>query len=241
MKKAQMGGSYASRRAYKGQPSTPKSPKKDDSSSPKVETIKSKTSKGNQDYKLYSESEIDNYTPTSREPEKRRVAPSTPAKTDEKKGSSGGGKKAATSTTKVTASAPSKPGIRAKVPISSSKVSSTLNIPKREAVDVTYKPKEESKTTAKEERSYSKTEKKMMSPIEKIKKGKDTEISQIKIKALQDKKRGEKIRAERKEDRTENKAGRIENRAEKKSGRIKKRAAVKTARANVKSVKKSFK
>ena len=35
--------------------------------------IESKPSKANKDYRLYSEREIDNYTPTSREPEKKRT------------------------------------------------------------------------------------------------------------------------------------------------------------------------
>lgn len=184
-----MGGSYASRRAYKGQPSPP-SPKKDDSSSPK----------GNQDYRLYSESEIDNYTPTSREPEKRRAAPSTPAKTEEKKGGGDGGGRSTAATTTSRANTPtsSKPGLRAKVPVSSSRVSSTLEVPKRKTVDVTYKPKA---------RNYSDTEKKVLALTDKGGVGgKDlTESERMKLKSLQAKRASEKMKAERQGNRAEKK------------------------------------
>lgn len=186
IKKAQMGGAYASRRAYKGQPSPP-SPKKDDSSSPKVETIKSKTSKGNQDYRLYSESEIDNYTPTSREPEKRKSAGS--------------------SARKVTRTA-----------------AATISLPKREMSSLIQERKSPIKTSGiqkgSEKREFSKTESKIAGEIQKIKSGKNTEASQMKIKALQAKEKSQKMRAENK------------------AGRVAKRTAIKSAKANVKAIRK---
>jgi hypothetical protein len=171
--------------------------------------------KKNDDLEGYRKAFKDNYNKNTSSP--------TPAKTEEKKGGSGGGKKAATSTTKVTKSASSKPGLRAKVPISLSRVSSNLSIPKRKTIDVTYTPKQESKPSTQKERSYSKTEKKMIPLAEKVKKGENVAASQMKLKALQDKRRAEKMRAERKE-----------NRTAKKSNRTEKRSAVK-------AVKKSYK
>ena len=189
---------------------------------PKVATIKSKPSKGNQDYRLYSESEIDNYTPTSREPEKRRAAPSTPAKTDEKKGGGGGDgggrSTAATTTSRANTPTSSKPGLRAKVPVSSSKVSSTLEVPKRETVDVTYKPKA---------RNYSDTEKKVLALTDKGGVGgKDlTESERMKLKSLQAKRASEKMKAERQGNRAEKK----QISTEKKSNKAAQKATMKMA------------
>jgi len=63
----------------------------------------------------------------------------------------------------------------------------------------------------------------MIPLVEKVKKGENVAASQMKLKALQDKRRAEKMRAERKE-----------NRTAKKSNRTEKRSAVK-------AVKKSYK
>jgi len=124
------------------------------------------------------------------------------------------GKKSNVKPSKENTPSSSKPGIRAKVPISSSRVSSNLSIPKRKTVDVTYKPNKKSKPS---------TQKKMIPLVEKVKKGENVAASQMKLKALQDKRRTEKMRAERKE-----------NRTAKKSNRTEKRSAVK-------AVKKSYK
>jgi len=55
--------------------------------------IQSKPSKANKDYRLYSEREIDNYTPTSREPEKKK---------------GGGGSRAVATTSKANTPAPNR-------------------------------------------------------------------------------------------------------------------------------------
>jgi len=104
-----------------------------------------------------------------------------------------------------------------------SKIKKSLDIPKREAVDISYKPKT---------RTYSDSEKKMMSVMEKGKKADGTmkESAQRKIQAIRTK---DRMAAKK----VENKAARAENKA----GRVAKRAAVKTAKASVKAVRKSFK
>lgn len=90
MKKAQMGGSYAARRAYKGANNNPpKSPAR-----PKTAVIKSAPSKNKAnpygDYRAYSEREVENYTPTPRDPVKpapkrTKVAKSGPTVDQKKK------------------------------------------------------------------------------------------------------------------------------------------------------------
>jgi hypothetical protein len=154
----------------------PASPKK----SQQVATINSKPSKATQDYRRYSEREIDNYTPTSREPEKRKSAGS--------------------SARKVTRTA-----------------AATISLPKREMSSLIQERKSPIKTSGiqkgSEKREFSKTESKIVGEIQKMKSGKNTEVSQARIKALQDKKRAEKMKAERKDNRAENKSKRIEKRA----------------------------
>jgi hypothetical protein len=110
-----------------------------------------------------------------------------------------------------------KPGITPKMgSVMPSKINKSLDIPKREAVDISYKPKT---------RTYSDSEKKMMSVMEKGKKADGTmkESAQRKIQAIRTKERlaTQKIR---------NKAERAEKRYE-----------VKSAKAKVKAVRKSFK
>lgn len=65
--------------------------------------------------------------------------------------------------------------------------------------------------TGQTERSYSKTENKMLPLIEKVKKGEGIEAAQMKIKALQDKRRAEKMKAERIDNRAERKSNRAAN------------------------------
>jgi hypothetical protein len=110
-----------------------------------------------------------------------------------------------------------KPGITPKMgSVMPSKIKKSLEIPKREAVDISYKPKT---------RTYSDSEKKMMSIMEKGKKADGTmkEGAQRKIQAIRTKERlaTQKIR---------NKAERAEKRYE-----------VKSAKDKVKAVRKSFK
>jgi len=110
-----------------------------------------------------------------------------------------------------------KPGITPKMgSVMPSKIKKSLDIPKREAVDISYKPKA---------RTYSDSEKKMMSVMEKGKKADGTmkESAQRKIQAIRTKERlaTQKIR---------NKAERAEKRYE-----------VKSAKDKVKAVRKSFK
>jgi hypothetical protein len=110
-----------------------------------------------------------------------------------------------------------KPGITPKMgSVMPSKINKSLDIPKREAVDISYKPKA---------RTYSDSEKKMMSVMEKGKKADGTmkESAQRKIQAIRTKERlaTQKIR---------NKAERAEKRYE-----------VKSAKDKVKAVRKSFK
>jgi hypothetical protein len=110
-----------------------------------------------------------------------------------------------------------KPGITPKMGSAMpSKIKKSLDIPKREAVDISYKPKT---------RTYSDSEKKMMSVMEKGKKADGTmkESAQRKIQAIRTKERlaTQKIR---------NKAERAEKRYE-----------VKSAKDKVKAVRKSFK
>ena len=110
-----------------------------------------------------------------------------------------------------------KPGITPKMgSVMPSKINKSLDIPKREAVDISYKPKT---------RTYSDSEKKMMSVMEKGKKADGTmkESAQRKIQAIRTKERmaTQKIR---------NKAERDEKRFE-----------VKSAKDKVKAVRKSFK
>jgi hypothetical protein len=110
-----------------------------------------------------------------------------------------------------------KPGITPKMGSAMpSKIKKSLDIPKREAVDISYKPKT---------RTYSDSEKKMMSVMEKGKKADGTmkESAQRRIASIRAKERA------------------AAKRAENKAGRVAKRAAVGMAKANVKSVKKSFK
>jgi len=110
-----------------------------------------------------------------------------------------------------------KPGITPKMGSAMpSKIKKSLDIPKREDVDISYKPKT---------RTYSDSEKKMMSVMEKGKKADGTmkESAQRKIQAIRTKERmaTQKIR---------NKAERAEKRYE-----------VKSAKDKVKAVRKSFK
>lgn len=110
-----------------------------------------------------------------------------------------------------------KPGITPKIgSVMPSKIKKSLDIPKREAVDISYKPKA---------RTYSDSEKKIMSAMEKGKKKDGTmkESAQRKIQAVRTKERlaTQKIR---------NKAERAEKQYE-----------VKSAKDKVKAVRKSFK
>jgi len=110
-----------------------------------------------------------------------------------------------------------KPGFTPKMGSpTSSKIKKSLDIPKREAVDISYKPKA---------RTYSDSEKKIMSVMEKGKKKDGTmkEGAQRRIASIRAKERASAQRAENK------------------AGRVAKRSAVKTAKTNVKAVRKSFK
>jgi len=197
IKKAQMGGAYASRRAYKGQPSSTKSSKEDQPSSPKVTTIKSKPSKATQDYRLYSESEIDNYTPTSREPEKRKVtssSASTPAKAEGNKGGTSNRQRAAVTTSKANTPAPNR-----QQKITPTKGLSPIALPERKKPTVA--------------REYSESERKIMSIMNKGKQADGTmsTSAQAKIAATRAKERAEKMKAERKENRAGNKSNKATN------------------------------
>jgi hypothetical protein len=143
---------------------------------------------------------------------------SAPAKTQEKKTGGGGGSRAATTTSRANTPAPSKPGLRAKVPVSSSRVSSTLNVPKRENIDVTYKP---------EARKYSDTEKKVLALTDKGGVGGKnlTEGERMKLKSLQAKRASEKMEAEKQKSRSNNKAIRKSVRAGKFNARQVKKSA----------------
>ena len=137
-----------------------------------------------------------------------------------------------------------------------SKISKEGNFKKSEPVNISYKP---------EARTYSDSEKKIMGVMEKGKKADGTmrQGAQRKIASIRAKERAvaqnvenkpaevEKTRAEKVENRaenkikriqnrTENKLQRIENRAENKTGRVVKRAAIGEAKDNVKAVRKSF-
>lgn len=110
-----------------------------------------------------------------------------------------------------------KPGITPKIgSVTTSKIKKDLELPKREAVDISYKPKA---------RTYSDSEKKIMGVMEKGKKKDGTmkEGAQRRIASIRAKERA------------------VAQRAKNKAGRVAKRAAVKTAKANVKAVRKSFK
>jgi hypothetical protein len=77
--------------------------------------------------------------------------------------------------------------------------------PKREMPSGMSKPSVPGVSKGPEKKSYSATESKIAGEIQKIKSGKNTEASQMKIKALQAKEKSQKMRAE-------NKAGRVAKR-----------------------------
>jgi hypothetical protein len=110
-----------------------------------------------------------------------------------------------------------KPGITPKMgSLTQTKINKSLDIPKREAVDISYKPKT---------RTYSDSEKKIMRVMEKGKKSDGTmkEGAQRRIASIRAKERA------------------VAKRAENKANRVEKRAAIGEAKANVKAVRKSFK
>jgi hypothetical protein len=185
MKKAQMGGSYASRRAYKGQPSPP-SPKKDDSSSPKVETIKSTPGKARTDAAgmEYAGRQIASYL---NEKNKEGQAPARTSTTS-----------APARTSRANTPVSSTPAPNRQQKITPKKGLSPIALPERKKPTVT--------------RQYSKTERSINEQIEKIKKGEgSTEAAQMKIKALRAKERMANDKAERKEVRTEKRSNRATN------------------------------
>jgi hypothetical protein len=204
--KAQMGGSYAGRRAYKGAGSTP---------SKKEEPSSNKKSPGfgkDMDSKRMSNAKVvdslqkrktaeENKAKLARDEESRKSYEETQRKYDAAQKAK---KKVSTKPTS------SKPAVN--------RTSETaISAPKREMPSMSApKPSVSGISKGPEKRSYSKTESKMVAELQKMKSGKNTEMSQMRLKALQDKRRAEKIRAE------------------KKSKRIEKRAAVK-------AVKKSYK
>lgn len=238
---AQMGKSYIQRRAFKSPGDTPKSTESTSKVPEKV--IKAPKSKATSDYRLYSESEIDNYTPSSRESAPRTSARKTSVEKPKGSGSTGGSKGGGSSAPKSGSTSPAKtetksapkPGIRmsaSKLPVSAKQLE------KSKPVDVSYK------------RTYSDTEKKMQEVSEKGKKSDGTmsESAQAKILALQAKRRMAAQKSEKDKSKEAKKAtGRSEDyikstmKGIRKEGRMNRRAAVKTAKANVKAVKKSYK
>lgn len=240
---AQMGKSYIQRRAFKSAGVTPKS----NESSPKVpeKVIKAPKSKATSDYRLYSESEIDNYTPTSREPAPRTPTKATTVEKPKGSGSTGGSKGGGSSNAPKSGSTPSaktetksapKPGIRmsaSKLPVS------VKQLEKSKPVDVSYK------------RTYSDTEKKMQEIMAKGKKadGSMSDSSQVKLRALQAKRRMAAQKSEKDKSKEAKKAtgrsedyvkdtmkgirkeARSEERSERQLGRSNRRAIAKSVRA----------
>jgi hypothetical protein len=196
IKKAQMGGAYASRRAYKSAGATKPSTGTTKSSSPQSSSKSNNISNVNRN---------DGYADYMKTVDSKPVdtVKSTPAKVEGNKGGASTRQRAAVTTSKANTPAPStssSTGFRAKVPIRTS----TLDIPKRETVDVTYKPKA---------RNYSDTEKKVLALTDKGGVGGKnlTEGERMKLKSLQAKRASEKMKAERKDNRVGNKSNRATN------------------------------
>ena len=194
-----MGGSYASRRAYKsagaGKASSSKTNdgKKDESTgegikkymnsgSPSGTTMKGPLKPGARSAASVTQqkSADDYYTKLA----------STKSSASSKSGASsgGGGER------KVTRTA-----------------SAAISAPKREMPSMMSKPSVPGVSKGPEKKEYSKTESKIAGELQKMKSGENTEASQARIKALQDKRRAEKMRAERKENRAERKSNRAVN------------------------------
>jgi Spy/CpxP family protein refolding chaperone len=146
---------------------------------------------------------------------------SAPAKTEEKKGgggsggakgTKGAGTSAGSSARKVTRTAAAK-----------------ISAPKREMPSLIQKRESPIKTSGiqkgPEKREFTKTESKIAGELQKMKSGENTEASRAKIKALQDKRRAEKMKAERQKDRSNNKALRKSARAAKFNARQVKKSA----------------
>jgi hypothetical protein len=110
-----------------------------------------------------------------------------------------------------------------KKPIDRSSIAAPIKASTSRAMPSMSKPSTPGVSNKPQGRKYSDKETKMIPLAEKVKKGENVAASQMKLKALQDKRRAEKMRAERKE-----------NRTAKKSNRTEKRSAVK-------AVKKSYK
>jgi Spy/CpxP family protein refolding chaperone len=141
---------------------------------------------------------------------------SAPAKTEEKKGGGGGGAKgtkgagtsAGSSARKVTRTAAAK-----------------ISAPKREMPSTELSRPSMSIQKGPEKREFTKTESKIAGELQKMKSGENTEASRAKIKALQDKRRAEKMKAERQKNRSNNKALRKSARAAKFNARQVKKSA----------------
>ena len=140
---------------------------------------------------------------------------SAPAKTEEKKGGDGGAKETKGAGTSAGSSA------RRVTRTAAAKISA----PKREMPSTELSRPSMSIQKGPEKREFTKTESKIAGELQKMKSGENTEASRAKIKALQDKRRAEKMKAERQKDRSNNKALRKSARAAKFNTRQVKKSA----------------
>jgi hypothetical protein len=81
--------------------------------------------------------------------------------------------------------------------------SAAVSTPKREMPSAMSKPSVSGVSKGPEKREFSKTESKIAGELQKMKSGKNTEASQMKIKALRDKDMAQKAKSERKAKRVE--------------------------------------
>ena len=100
-----------------------------------------------------------------------------------------------------------------------------ISAPKREMPSTELSRPSMSIQKGPEKREFTKTESKIAGELQKMKSGENTEASRAKIKALQDKRRAEKMKAERQKDRSNNKALRKSARAAKFNARQVKKSA----------------
>jgi len=160
---------------------------------------KSKRNTTSYDYMEYADPirKVESLTPSSREPEKRKVtspSASTPAKAEGNKGSASTRQRAAVATSTANTPAPNR-----QQKITPIKGLSPIAIPERKKPTVA--------------REYSESERKIMSIMNKGKQADGTmsTSAQAKIAATRAKERAEKMKAERKENRAGNKSNKATN------------------------------
>jgi hypothetical protein len=187
IKKAQMGGAYASRRAYKSAGATKPSTGTTKSSSPQSSSKSNNISNVNRN---------DGYADYMKTVDSKPVdtVKSTPAKAEGNKGGASTRQRAAVATSKANTPAPNR-----QQKITPIKGLSPIALPERKKPTVA--------------REYSESERKIMSIMNKGKQADGTmsTSAQAKIAATRAKERAEKMKAERKENRAGNKSNKATN------------------------------